>query len=320
MSIIDAIIQGIVQGLTEFLPVSSSGHLSITQHILGATENNLFFNVMLHVGTLVAVVAFYHKLIWSLIKEFISLVKDVFTGKFKWKEMNYERNLIMMLIIGLIPLFLLFVPIPGTEMKIKDLAEVLTGEKYLIVVAISLLVTSILLTVGIIFNKRNVNPGAGFKHLKTVKHSEKSAGRESYNVVDAVCVGLMQVVAAIFPGISRSGSTLVVGEIRGINKQKALDYTFVLGIPSILAAALLEGIDAVKSPEGIAIDPIVIIVGMVVSAVVGYLAILIFKWFLKTDKMIIFVIYTALVGLIFLVISCIELGTGANVFTGAMIQ
>ena len=88
MSIIDAIIQGIVQGLTEFLPVSSSGHLSITQHILGATENNLFFNVMLHVGTLVAVVAFYHKLIWSLIKEFFSLVKDVFTGKFNCKEMN----------------------------------------------------------------------------------------------------------------------------------------------------------------------------------------------------------------------------------------
>lgn len=320
MSIIDAIIQGIVQGLTEFLPVSSSGHLSITQHILGATENNLFFNVMLHVGTLVAVVAFYHKLIWSLIKEFVLLVKDVFTGRFKWKEMNYERNLIMMLIIGLIPLFLLFIPIPGTDMKIKDLADVLTGEKYLIVVAISLLITSILLTVGIICNKRNVNSGAGFKHLKAVKHSEKSAGRESYNVVDAVCVGLMQVVAAIFPGISRSGSTLAVGEIRGINKQKALDYTFVLGIPSILAAALLEGIDAVKSPDGIAIDPIVIIVGMVVSAVVGYLAILIFKWFLKTDKMIIFVIYTALVGLIFLVISCIELSAGANVFTGAMIQ
>ena len=89
MSIIDAIIQGIVQGLTEFLPVSSSGHLSITQHIFGATANNLFFNVMLHVGTLVAVVAFYHKLIWSLIKEFFSLVKDVFTCKFKCKEMNY---------------------------------------------------------------------------------------------------------------------------------------------------------------------------------------------------------------------------------------
>lgn len=169
MSIIDAIIQGIVQGLTEFLPVSSSGHLSITQHILGATENNLFFNVMLHVGTLVAVVAFYHKLIWSLIKEFFSLVKDVFTGKFKWKEMNYERNLIMMLIIGLLPLFLLFLPIPGTDMKIKDLADVLTGERYLIVVSISLMITSILLTVGIICNKRTIGSNAGFKHLKNVK-------------------------------------------------------------------------------------------------------------------------------------------------------
>ena len=118
----------------------------------------------------------------------------------------------------------------------------------------------------------------------------------------------------------RSGSTLAVGEMRGINKQKALDYTFVLGVPSILAAALLEGVDAIKSPEGISIDPMVIIVGMVVSAIVGYFAILIFKWFLKTDKMIIFVVYTALVGIVFLVISCIEMNTGANVFTGAMIQ
>ena len=130
----------------------------------------------------------------------------------------------------------------------------------------------------------------------------------------------MQFVAAIFPGIARSGSTLAVGEMRGINKQKALDYTFVLGVPSILAAALLEGVDAIKSPEGISIDPMVIIVGMVVSAIVGYFAILIFKWFLKTDKMIIFVVYTALVGIVFLVISCIEMNTGANVFTGAMIQ
>ena len=75
MTILDAIIQGIVQGLTEFLPVSSSGHLAITQHILGTSGNsNLFFNVMLHVGTLIAVTAFYHKLIWNLIKEFFSMI------------------------------------------------------------------------------------------------------------------------------------------------------------------------------------------------------------------------------------------------------
>lgn len=315
MSIFDAIIQGIVQGLTEFLPVSSSGHLAITQHILGTSgDGNLFFNVMLHVGTLVAVIAFYYKLIWSLIKEFFSMIKDIFTGKFKWSKMNYERNLIMMLIIGLLPLFLLFIPIPGTEMKIKDLAEVLSASPILLVTAISLLVTSALLTVGIICNRRNSSKGG--KHLKGAGKAN-SNGRESYTILDAVCVGLMQVAAAVFPGLSRSGSTLAVGEMRGINKQKALDYTFVLGVPSIVAAALLEGIDAVKSPEGINVEIGVIIAGVIASAVVGYLAIVIFKWFLKSDKMSIFVIYTAIVGVAFIVISIIEMNTGVNLFTGA---
>lgn len=315
MSIFDAIIQGIVQGLTEFLPVSSSGHLAITQHILGTSgDGNLFFNVMLHVGTLVAVIAFYYKLIWSLIKEFFSMIKDIFTGKFKWSKMNYERNLIMMLIIGLLPLFLLFIPIPGTEMKIKDLAEVLSASPILLVTAISLLVTSALLTIGIICNRRNSKKGG--KHLKGAGKAN-SNGRESYTILDAVCVGLMQVAAAVFPGLSRSGSTLAVGEMRGINKQKALDYTFVLGVPSIVAAALLEGIDAVKSPEGINVEIGVIIAGVIASAVVGYLAIVIFKWFLKSDKMSIFVIYTAIVGIAFIVISIIEMNTGVNLFTGA---
>lgn len=318
MSIFDAIIQGIVQGLTEFLPVSSSGHLAITQHILGTSgDGNLFFNVMLHVGTLVAVIAFYYKLIWSLIKEFFSMIKDIFTGKFKWSKMNYERNLIMMLVIGLLPLFLLFVPIPGTAMKIKDLAEVLSASPILLVTAISLLVTSALLTVGIICNRRNSTKGG--KHLKGAGKAN-SNGRESYTILDAVCVGLMQVAAAVFPGLSRSGSTLAVGEMRGINKQKALDYTFVLGVPSIVAAALLEGIDAIKSPEGINVEIGVIIAGVIASAVVGYLAIVIFKWFLKSDKMSIFVIYTAIVGIAFIVISIIEMNTGVNLFTGAPIN
>lgn len=307
MSILDAIIQGIVQGLTEFLPVSSSGHLAITQHIIGESgESNLFFNVMLHVGTLVAVVAFYYKLIWSLIKELFAMVKDIFTGKFRWSNMNYERNLIMMLVIGLLPLFLLFVPIPGTDLKIKDLADILSASPTLTVTSLSLFLTSVLLTIGIICNRRNTGKSKSSKGV--VKE------RESYTILDAVLVGLMQVTAALLPGLSRSGSTLSVGEMRGINKQKALDYTFILGIPSILAAALLESIEAIKSPEGINVDPLVIIVGMVVSAIVGYFAIVIFKWFLKSDKMEIFVIYTAIVGIVFLVISIIELNTGANIF------
>ena len=317
MTIFDAIIQGIVQGLTEFLPVSSSGHLAITQHITGTSgEGSLFFNVMLHVGTLVAVLAFYHKLVWSLIKEFFSLIKDIFTGKFKWSKMNYERNMIVMLIIALLPLFLMFIPIPGTDMKVKDLADMLSGSPILIVTACSLLLTSILLTLGIVFNKRNSQ--AGFKHMRG--NSTGTKGKDTYTVVDALCVGLAQVAAALLPGLSRSGSTLAVGEMRGINKQKALDFTFVMAIPSILAAALLEGVDAIKSPGGIDVEIPVLIVGIVVSAVVGYLAIVIFKWFLKSDKMIIFVIYTAVVGIALLVISLMEISTGHNLFTGAAVH
>ena len=316
MTILDAVIQGIVQGLTEFLPVSSSGHLAITQHILGVSgEGNLFFNVMLHIGTLVAVVVFYHKLIGSLIVEFFRMIKDIFTGKFRWREMSYERNLIVMLIIGLLPLFLLFIPIPGTDLKVKDLADIFAASPLLIVTAVSLCVTSALLFVGIICNKRNMQ--RSYKHLKG---GAESGGRESYTVLDALCVGLMQCVAALLPGISRSGSTLAVGEIRGINKQKALDYTFVLGTPAIIAAALLEGVDAIKSPEGLQIEWLPTVIGMVVSAVVGYLAIWIFKWFLKTDKMMIFVVYTAVVGVALIVISVIEMSTGTNLFTGAPIS
>ncbi|MEE1319582.1 MAG: undecaprenyl-diphosphate phosphatase, partial [Ruminococcus sp.] len=137
--------------------------------------------------------------------------------------------------------------------------------------------------------------------------------------LDAVLVGLMQVTAAILPGLSRSGSTLAVGQMRGIDKQKALDFSFILGVPSILAAALLEGVEAIKSPEGITVDISVIIAGMIASAIVGYLAIVIFKWFLKSDKMWIFVAYTAIVGVAFIIISLIEMNTGVNLFTGTPI-
>ena len=311
MTILDAIIQGVVQGLTEFLPVSSSGHLAITQHITGvAGEGNLFFNVMLHVGTLVAVVAFYHKLIWSLIKEFFKMIGDIFTGKFKWSKMNYERNLIVMLIIALIPLFVMFIPIPGSDMKVKDLADLFSGAQILIVTACSLILTSILLAVGAVFNRKNSGT-SGYKHMKG---GSDECGRESYGILDAICVGCMQVAAALLPGLSRSGSTLVVGEMRGINKQKALDFTFILGIPSILAAALLEGKDALE--QGIEIDPVVVAVGIAVSAVVGYLSIWLFKWFLKSDKMIVFIVYTAIVGAALAVISIMEIINGTNVFTG----
>lgn len=300
MDYILSLLQGIVQGLTEFLPVSSSGHLNIFQHFFGITEGNLFFNVMLHVGTLVSVCAFYHKLIFRLIKAVLGMIKDIFTGKFSFKNMDEDRNLVCMLIVGLLPLFLLFVPIGG-GMKVKDLADIFTGDpRFFIITGISLLLTAALLLAGIIMNKNRE---------KKIKEG-KAEPKERYNVVDALVVGCVQAVAAILPGLSRSGSTLAAGQSRGISKQKALDYTFILAVPSILAAAVLEFADAVSQEGGLDIAFGPVIVGMITSAVVGYLSIALFKWLLKTDKTYVFVIYAALMGIIITVVSIIELTTG----------
>ena len=309
MTILEAVIQGIVQGLTEFLPVSSSGHLAITQHLFGIDleGGNLFFNVMLHIGTLVAVVVFYHKLIWRLIKAFFSLIGDIFTGKFKWKTMSDDKRMVIMVIIGLLPLFLLFVPVPGTGMKLKEVIE--SADKHFIVVGICLVITSVLLFIGSRCSKR-------IKPMKHAKAGDGENGRTSLNVLDAIVIGITQCFATL-PGISRSGSTLSVGQMRGLNKQTALDYTFILGTPAILAAAVLEGKDALENgTEQLTANIVPILIGMLVAAVVGYLAIALFKWLLKTDKMIIFIIYTAVVGIAVIVISIIEMQTGVNVVTG----
>ncbi|MBE6737684.1 MAG: undecaprenyl-diphosphate phosphatase [Ruminococcaceae bacterium] len=304
MDYILALVQGIAQGLTEFLPVSSSGHLNILQHFFGITEGNLFFNVMLHLGTLVSVIFFYRKLVAKLIKAFFSLVKDVFTGKFSFKNMDEDRNLVVMLIIGLVPLFLLFVPI-GNDMKLKDLADIMSsGTEYFFVTGICLLVTSILLLTGIILNNRS----------KRMVAEGKATPKERYNVIDALVVGVTQAVAAIFPGISRSGSTLAAGQSRGIDKQKALDYTFVLGMPAIIAAAVLEGAELLSTEGAFNVDFGPVIVGMIVAAVVGYFSIALFKWLLKTDKTYVFVIYTALAGLAVLIVSIYE-KTSGNIVT-----
>ena len=109
MGMINAVFQAIIQGLTEFLPVSSSGHLSLFQHFTGKSgDGALMFSAVLHLGTLVAVFLAFKKTIIALIKEFFVLLKDIFTGKFKWSEMNPERRMIIMIVIStacLIPFY-----------------------------------------------------------------------------------------------------------------------------------------------------------------------------------------------------------------------
>ncbi|MCY1714565.1 undecaprenyl-diphosphate phosphatase [Caproiciproducens galactitolivorans] len=309
MTVLQAIIQGIIQGATEFLPVSSSGHLSLAQHFMGVQVPGLFFDVMLHIGTLLAVLAVYYRLVGRLICEFFLLIRDLFTGRFKWNKMNPDRRMLIMLIIGLVPLFLLFLPVPGTGMKLKDFADKWASDSDIVIEGASLIMTSILLTLGILAGNRS-----GARHAQY----GRTGGRKQFNVPDAVTVGLVQCVAAVFPGLSRSGSTLSAGLMRGINRQTALDYSFVIGIPSILAAAVLELKDAVHEPT--AISTAAILAGVIVSAIVGFMAIKLLRWMVTTNKLHIFAIYTFILGVTVLVLGIMEHHTGVNAITGAALH
>jgi len=310
MTILEAVIQGVIQGATEFLPVSSSGHLSISQHIFGIELPGILFDVMLHLGTLIAVVFVYRSLIWRLLKEFGLLIADLARGRFKWSGMNPDRRLIFMLIFGLLPLFLLFLPIPGTDMKIKDLSEELASDSSILVEGLALLATSVLLFLGIWANRRTAATRAPGKHWAR----GAKAGRTEYTTADAILTGVTQCLAAVFPGLSRSGSTMSVGLMRGIDQQTALDYSFVLGIPSIAAAALLSLKDVGSAGESIGTVPL--IVGVVTAAVVGFLAIKLLKWIVTTNKLSVFAVYTLIAGLAVTGVALYEMSTGCNLFTG----
>ena len=311
MTVFEAIIQGIIQGATEFLPVSSSGHLSISKHLFGIELPGILFDIMLHLGTLVAVVFVYRKLIWRLLKEFGSLCVDVVHGKFKWSEMNHDRRLLFMLIIGLLPLFLLFAPIPGTGMQLKDLSDQLGSDSSMLAEGLALLATSALLFLGIRADR--------LTHKKTIQDRQgrrvQNPGRKKLHTVDAIVIGLTQCVAAVFPGLSRSGSTLSVGLLRGINQQTALDYSFVLGIPAIAAAAVVSLKDL--GSDGAAIGAAPLIAGVITAAIVGFLAIKLLKWIVTTNKLTIFAYYTLIAGTLVTVLGIIEHILNKNLFTGA---
>ena len=310
MSIWEAIIQGIVQGATEFLPVSSSGHLALSQHILGVQLDSLLFDILLHLGTLIAVFAVYYKLIWRLIKAFFSLIADLVHGRFKWKEMDHDRRLLMMLIIGLLPLFLLFLPVPGTGMQLKDVSELWSKDTTIWIEGLAFLMTSAMLFLGI----RAMKKTKPHRHVSRDGKVSEIRGRRKIHTVDAVCIGVTQCAAALFAGLSRSGSTLATGLMRGINQQTALDYSFVLGIPSILAAAVLTISDVAGQPADIGVG--VMIAGVVTAAIVGFLAIKLLKWIVTTNKLQIFAYYTLILGVATLIVAAIEAIGGKNLFNG----
>ncbi len=281
MSILSAIFQAIIQGLTEFLPVSSSGHLSIFQHLTGMSgEGALMFSAILHLGTLVAVFVCFWNQIFALIVEFFSMVKDIFTGKFSFKNMEPARRVIFMFVIStavLIPFYLC-----------KGFFESFSEDTSIFAEGICFLYTS-----AILFMADRTQKGT--KNITDV------------NAKDAVTIGFFQSIA-LLPGVSRSGSTISAGIFSGLKREEAVSYSFILGIPAILGGCLVEVKDGLASDASISL--VNCLIGFIVSAIVGLLAIKLVQWLMRSDKFKIFYIYTAILGIAVLGIAIAEMIIG----------
>jgi len=267
MTWLQALFSGVIQGLTEFLPISSSGHLVIFNALFGAGESgDLAFTVFLHLATLLAVVVCFRKDLWALIREFFAALGDLLRGRPNFK--TPERRFLVMVVVATIPAVL-----AGALVKLLHFDSILES---ILVVAVMLLVTAVFMFL--------------IDRLKGV-YTEKDA---PYWV--SLLVGCLQAVA-ILPGLSRSGSTIFGGVLGGFKKEFAVKFAFILSIPAILGAALLEGLDVIKSGS-LNIDPVNWLVGFAAAAACGVLAIKFIRLLIKNNKFYVFGIYCLLASVV----------------------
>lgn len=244
MSYFESLILGLVQGLAEFLPISSSGHLALLQQWFGIEEDKvLLFAVLLHVGTLISVFIVYWKDIWELIVELFLTIKDLFTGKGLRLEERPVRKLGVMIIVATIPTGLIGI-------LFNDFFNGLYNS--VIPIGVGLIITGFLLVIA----ERMGDSNRGIKQM---------------NYRNALFVGVVQGIA-ICPGISRSGSTLFGSLICNLDRKFAVKFVFLISIPSILGSAIMEAPAAIEA--GIDMSQMgPILAGMAVAAVSGLIAI-----------------------------------------------
>jgi len=269
MNPIEAAILGIIQGLTEFLPVSSSGHLVLGGVLLSLTEPHIFFDVIVHAATLVATLAFYRDTVKGMLSESLTLGSGIFDSQ-HWKDGFQafpEVRLLLMILVG-------SVPTACIGLIFKDELEALFGEPRF--AAWMLLVT------------------AGVLALTMIQRGT-SRGIAGMTWRDALAIGLIQGMAVI-PGISRSGSTIACALLLGIDRQLAARYSFLLSVPAILGAVLLKTKDAVEA--GGHVDVLSLVIGFVSAGLVGVLALRFFIPIVRQGKLHYFVVYLIPVGIL----------------------
>ena len=273
-----AILLGVVQGITEFLPISSSGHLSIFQNLFGMSAegtNNVLFDVLLHLATLVSVCVAYRADLAVILRDCIGFIHAAGHPEPGSEKRRYPgARLLFMIFIATLPLVLIL-PIH------KDIEKLYDSTVF---IGIALLLTGAMLWVS--------------DRMPRGKKKAKNMG-----IWDALLVGVSQAIATV-PGLSRSGTTITAGMATGLDRQFAVKFSFLLSIPAVLGANLLSLIDAFQ--EGIDWSTVpACLLGMLVAMVVGYGAILLLHWIVRRGRFGYFAYYCAFAGVMTLILTII---------------
>jgi len=278
MSFLNVAILGAVQGLTEFLPISSSGHLLLIQSLFPDVASPLFLSVMLHLGSLFAVFIAFYQTIFDLFRAFFGLIIKFFQGQFRFTLLSAYERMVLMLLISLLPLLLVYPLIKNTALYH------MAAEPPFWLLGLCFCITSVFLFVS-----------DGFLNGKTTENTLQPG--------QAILVGVAQCVA-LFPGISRSGTTLFCGLACGLERSFAVVYSFILGIPTVLGAVFSEGKEALKNGNvyltGTNLP--ILLFGMLISAIFGLLSIRFVTFLTNTRKFKGFSLYALLLG-IFLILN-----------------
>ena len=277
MTFLSSFLLGLVQGIAEFLPISSSGHLAIAQNLLGMSDAGTvpeFFDVLLHLGTLVAVFVAYWADIKDMVLEFFRGAGDLIHHSTP-NPVPPARRLILLIILGTLPLFVV--------LPVKDAVQGLSNS--MVFIGAALIVTGVLLFVS--------------DRVKKGRKNERTA-----TWLDVLIVGIGQAIATM-PGISRSGMTITTGCFVGFERKFAVRFSFLLSIPAVLGANILSLADAAKAGINWAEVP-VYLVGVVTAAVVGYLCIRLLRFIAERGKFGAFAYYCWAVGVLTLVLNVIK--------------
>ena len=277
MTFLSSFLLGLVQGIAEFLPISSSGHLAIAQNLLGMSDAGTvpeFFDVLLHLGTLVAVFVAYWADIKDMVLEFFRGAGDLIHHSTP-NPVPPARRLILLIILGTLPLFVV--------LPVKDAVQSLSNS--MVFIGAALIVTGVLLFVS--------------DRVKKGRKNERTA-----TWLDVLIVGLGQAIATM-PGISRSGMTITTGCFVGFERKFAVRFSFLLSIPAVLGANILSLADAAKAGINWAEVP-VYLVGVVTAAVVGYLCIRLLRFIADRGKFGAFAYYCWAVGVLTLVLNAVK--------------